>query len=43
MGITKASIEEIDADVEAAHQEKKEKRQQELEENSEILRQGFTK
>ena len=43
MEITKASIEEIDADRKDAKQAKKEKRQEEFEENSELLRQGFTK
>lgn len=43
MAVTKGTIKEFKAERKARIQEKREQRFEELEENSEILRQNFTK
>ena len=43
MAFTKGTIKELKAERKARIQEKREKRIEELEENSEILKQNFTK
>ena len=43
MAVTKGTIKELKAERKARIQEKREKRIEELEENSEILKQNFTK
>ena len=43
MAVTKGTIKELKAERKARMQEKREQKIEELEENSEILRQNFTK